>query len=91
MKSEKEEPIVDQPKEAEGWLDYGAIEVKIAIEPRELDKCPDLKRFAMKHYIWRYWGKIKYISYEDKLGYNPDFIQQMFYNQMEVLVDKINN
>ena len=53
-----------------------------------MDKSPEIKKFAMKHYIRRYYTKFKYLSYEDKLGYNPDFIQQMFYNQMEVLVDK---
>ena len=83
----QEEPDV-QVVEAEGWLDYGAIEIKMAIEPRELDKSEELKRIFMKYFIRRYYTKIKYLSYEDKYGYNPDWIQEMFYNQMQVLVDK---
>ena len=40
-----------------------------------------------KHYVRRYWDTIKKHSYDDRKGYNPDWIQLMLYNQMEVVID----
>ena len=36
MKSDVKDESPDIQLEAEAWINYGAIEVKIAIEPREL-------------------------------------------------------
>ena len=46
-----------------------------------------MQRMVMKHYIRRYWDVIKTHSYPDRKGYNPDWIQLLFHNQMNVVVD----
>ena len=42
----------------------------------------------MKQYIHRYWRQIKYHSYDNKKGYNPDYIQEMIYGEMRVVIER---
>ena len=40
----------------------------------------------MKHFIHRHWNEIKTKSFNNKKGYNPEWIQEKFYNIMHVLI-----
>ena len=42
----------------------------------------------MKHYIHRNWGEIKEYSYEYKYGYNPNYVQEMIYEETGVVVER---
>ena len=41
----------------------------------------------MKHYIQRNWKFIKRNSYKGRTGYNPDFIQGMIFDEMNILIE----
>ena len=36
----------------------------------------------------RYWKIIKHSSYDDRVGYNPSWIQEAFYYHTKVVVDQ---
>ena len=53
---------------------FGACPINIAIVPYELNKSEPLQRVIMKGFIQKNLDDIKENSYDDRDGYNPDYI-----------------
>ena len=66
---------------------YGAIDINVAVTRKELSNDTELQATIIKHYLHRNWKLIKENSYENRKGYNPDYIQDMIYKEMKVVID----
>jgi len=53
---------------------FGAIEIKIAIRPKELSNDVELQKTLMKHFIHRYWKEMKMNSSINKIAYHANWI-----------------
>ena len=62
--------------------------MKIAVEPKELQEDKELQKILSKHFIRRYYEKIRCNTYPDHKKFDKHWVQRMLYNQMEVLFDE---